>query len=321
MKVKTATNGFAIALAWPSTYCKEPGSWYDPVTRRMGISKNNYYQAGHAALVLIDCNNLKCHYFDFGRYHSPFKHGRVRSAETDHGLFMKTIPEISKDRKFILNYKEILGELQQNHECHGDGVLYSSYCEISFKSAYQMALQMQLNSPLPYGPFISTGSNCSRFVNTVIRSGSPGWKQRIRLKYKVPFTPTPMNNVNSLPNKEVQAVIRDAAPFFPLKSLAKSELLSTLSQPRRHPDIPENSQWLSGEGVGSWFVFEFEGDLLKLTRYAPNGKIECSGFYMGPNKKSSGIIETLKIDYPSNCKEVNLKNGHQKFKFQRIDKS
>ena len=54
MHFRNKNSGLAIALAWPQTYCKQPGSWYDPVTEWLGINKNNYYRAGHAATVLID---------------------------------------------------------------------------------------------------------------------------------------------------------------------------------------------------------------------------------------------------------------------------
>jgi hypothetical protein len=82
-------SGFAIAIAWPQTLCKQPGSWYDPLTGWLGISRNNYYRAGHAALVLVEGDTGKCHYFDFGRYHAPYQHGRVRSGETDPGLAIR----------------------------------------------------------------------------------------------------------------------------------------------------------------------------------------------------------------------------------------
>ncbi len=73
-------TGFAIAIAWPSTFCKQPGSWYDPLTLWLGVNYNHYYRVGHAAVVLIDPDKNKCHYFDFGRYHAPFQYGRVRNA-------------------------------------------------------------------------------------------------------------------------------------------------------------------------------------------------------------------------------------------------
>ena len=46
-------SGFAIAIAWPETHCKQPGSWYDDLMGRFGINRNNYYRAGHAALVIV----------------------------------------------------------------------------------------------------------------------------------------------------------------------------------------------------------------------------------------------------------------------------
>jgi hypothetical protein len=299
-------TGFVIAIAWPQTYCKEAGSWYEPVTRWLGISRNNYYRAGHAALVLVDGKNRTCKYFDFGRYHAPYKHGRVRSAETDHDLKINTHPQISDDGKAILNINEILDELQGNNACHGDGTLYASYSPIDYDASLTKAMRMQSDSPIPYGPFKSGGSNCSRFVNTVILSGKPAWYRRMRLKYFIPFTPTPLNNVKSLSEQMVIPVLQNTKPFFPDHPLSKSELNTTIPQPVRHPLIPAYAKWISGEGVGSWFAFFFEKELLKATRYSPDGIIECSGLYKGPAEGMEGFEDSIDLDYLSNCKEINL---------------
>lgn len=318
MRMAERFTGFAIALAWPQTFCKQPGSWYDPVTRWLGINRNNYYRAGHAALVLVDGIHARCHYFDFGRYHAPFKHGRVRSAETDHDLEMKTIPKISENGKAILNFHEILKELQLNPACHGEGPLHASYGPIDFDAALNKALQMQSESPTPYGPFISGGSNCSRFVNTVILSGKPGLFSRIRLKYLIPLTPTPLNNVHALHHRTSVDVLRVQVPFLPVLPLSRPELTSTLPQPVRHPAIPGNAQWLSGEGAGSWFAFSFEEDILKVTRYSPDGTIECRGNYKGPSEGFLRVDKEVIVDYPSNCKEVVLKVDGLQILFCRI---
>ena len=158
MKEKSKYNGFAIALAWPQTYCKQPGSWYDPLACRLGISKNHYYRVGHAAVVLIDIKSGKCHYFDFGRYHTPFQHGRVRSAETDHELTIHSIPVFSDSKNTIVNFKEILSEIQHNKSCHGEGTLHASYCMVNFENALGKSNMMQEESPIPYGPFLRRGS-------------------------------------------------------------------------------------------------------------------------------------------------------------------
>ncbi|MCF8226117.1 MAG: hypothetical protein K9J30_09570 [Bacteroidales bacterium] len=303
------TNGFAIALAWPATYSKEPGAWYDPVTRWLGVNRYNYYQAGHAALVLIDRNMEQCHYFDFGRYHAPLGHGRVRSKVTDHDLEIRTVPKISDNGSRIENFSEILSELQQNAACHGEGKLSASYTPINFQLAYQKALEMQSASPLPYGPFIPGGSNCSRFVNAVIRAGKPKWKFRLRLKFFVPLTPTPMNNVNSLQYKTVLQVMRSSVPFRPIRRLSREELLSTLLQPGKPQVIPKGAQWLSGEGAGSWFAFDAAEGALKVTRYSPDGKEECSGFFEGAGIGYLSSGDHFTVDYSSNCNQVLLKNG------------
>ncbi|MDQ3395429.1 MAG: hypothetical protein M3512_15145, partial [Bacteroidota bacterium] len=68
-------KGFAILLAWPETFCKQAGGWYDPLLSWLGISKNHYYRVGHAAVVLVNGFNGSLQYFDFGRYHSPYGYG------------------------------------------------------------------------------------------------------------------------------------------------------------------------------------------------------------------------------------------------------
>ena len=310
-------TGFAIALAWPQTFCKQPGSWYDPLSLRLGLNTNHYYRVGHAAVVLIDTENKKSHYFDFGRYHAPFQHGRVRSAETDHELRMVTTPVISADNKSIINFKDILSELQNNKACHGEGELYASYCPVNFQAAYDKATQMQQVSPIPYGPFRLRGSNCSRFVNTVIRAGKPLWKFRFRLKFLVWFTPTPMNNVNSLEHSLVLPDQLNVSPFYPTKKLDNKTLKTTLQPPPRDAKIPENAQWMSGEGAGSWFIFKVEKSLLWVTRYSPDGLIECTGQYENQNSHSVLPDNSFRITYPSNCKVVSLANKDRKLRFER----
>lgn len=319
MSTQSKHTGFAIAIAWPETYCKQPGAWYDPITLLLGVNQNNYYKLGHAALVLVDSKNLKAHYFDFGRYHTPYQHGRVRSAETDLELEIKTKPQLTSDGLRLDNFWNILYELQSNPACHGEGNLYASYCSIDFNKAYKKATLMQEKSPIPYGPFKMGGSNCSRFVNTAIRAGKPDFRFWFGLNFNVPLTPTPLSNVNALSNRLILPKLLKGKPFCPIQKLSKPLLLATLPVPERHPDIPENAQWLSGEGAGSWFVFNVENNLLKVTRYSPNGIIECNGLF-----ENMGAIKTLNsnnsysVTYPSNCKIVSLVAGGSEIRFQKV---
>ncbi len=318
MKVKDHT-GFVIALAWPETYCKQAGAWYDVITGWLNIHTNNYYKAGHAALVLIDKKDKKCHYFDFGRYHAPFQFGRVRSAETDHDLEMKTIPQISEDGTEITNFNDILYELQNNPACHGEGKLYASWCKVNFDAAFIKAVNMQEAGPIPYGPFRYKGSNCSRFVNKVILAGKPAWRHGLRLRYLVPLTPTPMNNVNSLQNKTGLPKLLNNIPFYPVFRHGKHFLLSTLPPPRREKPIPENAHWLAGEGAGSWFFVDVKGKTLEVTRYSPEGRIECTGIFENHNRRT--VItsqDSFVLTYPANCREITLIVEDEIVRFTRL---
>lgn len=310
-------TGFAIAIAWPETWCKQSGAWYDGLLNWFGISKHHYFKVGHAALVLVDDETGCCNYFDFGRYHSPFQHGRVRSEKTDDGLKMKTVAKISSGRKRILNFEEILTELQQNPECHGEGNIHASYGRINFEKAFEKATQMQEISPIRYGPFRYKGSNCSRFVNTVIRSGKPDLKAALKLNFLVPLTPTPLNNVNAFPNKTILPKLLPIT-FTPSPVSDKTKLKGTLSEPERASGIPQTAQWLSGEGAGSWFAFKIENNFLKVIRYSVNGIIECTGLF--ENKDAIKVLKnkkSYKVAYPSNCKTVSLNLNGSEFRFKR----
>jgi len=183
-------KSYALILAWPETYCKRAGGWYDNLMDRMGYSEDGYFQVGHSAMVLIDGTNGDCHYFDFGRYHAPEGFGRVRDASTDYDLEIDT--KITFSNFSPVNTNALINELQNNKSCHGDGIIKTGLVEIDFDKGYAKAKKMQENDFLPYGPFIHNGTNCARFVRTVV---SKSIKNPIRklVMYATPLiSPTPM---------------------------------------------------------------------------------------------------------------------------------
>jgi len=315
MSRRTRYSGFAIALAWPQTWCRQPGSWYDVPSSWLGISTNKYYRAGHAAVVLIDSATGQCHYFDFGRYHAPFGHGRARGSRTDHELEIKTRAIVSEDRRELLNLEEILKELSGNKSCHGEGPLYGSWCRINFINAYSYAVTKQEMGAVRYGPFVRGGSNCSRFVNSTIRAGRPPLWQRLKLKYFVPLTPTTMNNVRPLKGiLEIPAAV-NLKPFIPGKIIDNDFLLTTLKAPGRHENIPADAQWLSGEGYGSWFHFGKTSNEHTLVRYSPSGKAECFGSFIAEEIQSIDFNKEWIITYPSDCSRVTIEQEGKLFSF------
>ena len=195
--------------------------------------------------------------------------------------------------------------------------MHASYCPVDFQTAYHKATRMQQESPISYGPFRTRASNCSRFVNTVILSGKPAWKFRFRLKYLIPLTPTPMNNVNSLDDQMLLPDMSEHIPFYPIKKLDNQSLRSTLRAPPRNSRIPENAQWLGGEGAGSWFDFEIQNSQFLVTRYSPDGVVECTGLFKNHYNQGSIPDNSFQITHPSNCKVVSLAYKDRKLLFER----
>jgi hypothetical protein len=190
-------KSLAITLAWPETRCKQTGAWYDKPADILGISKNNYYKVGHSAIVLIHPDSKNCHYFDFGRYHAPMGYGRVRDEITDHDLKIYTKAEISKDLK-LKNYQEIIDEIQINPSCHGDGQLYAGLVEIDFYKAYSCAKAYQNQGIIEYGPFVIQGTNCSRFVRSLLFNSVSSKLLKVKLTLPWTLSPTPIGIVKNL---------------------------------------------------------------------------------------------------------------------------
>lgn len=186
-------SGFAIAIAWPETWCKQPGAWYDKPMTWLGFNKEYYYQLGHAALVLVDARSGKTLYFDFGRYHAPHGYGRVRSEFTDHELSMNVSAIIDKQNNRVQNIQAILDYLTNKPACHGSGRGYASAVRVNFDLAMSEILAMQKRF-YKYGPFTYGGSNCSRFVNDVMVKGKPPILSRLALKCPITLTPTTLWN-------------------------------------------------------------------------------------------------------------------------------
>jgi hypothetical protein len=185
-----STKGAIIALAWPDTKVTQEGKWYDTPMRWLGFIKNGYYTVGHAAFVLVDSETLEFKYYDFGRYHTPAKHGRVRSYDTDPELKLNTKAELMNGE--IINLEALMNELQSKKSCHGDGELWASiYYNVDIAKAKKKASKMQDKGTICYGPLNIGGTNCSRFVAQVTKASTtcPFMKFKLTVPYTVSASP------------------------------------------------------------------------------------------------------------------------------------
>jgi len=181
---------FIIVLAWPEGMVAAAGGWYDKV-----LSTDGKYRVGHSALILVNSATNELNYFDFGRYHSPFGFGRVRDLETDPDITLKSKPIILGNS--IDNIEDILLEISSLKATHGHGSVYASILKnIDFNKAYKKAKEIQNMGLISYGPVVLKGTNCSRFVTTIMLASQPDWLTTLRLKYPFCLFPSPKRNVS-----------------------------------------------------------------------------------------------------------------------------
>ena len=65
-------------------------------------------------------------------------------------------------------------------------------------------------------------------------------------------------------------------------------------------------------------MLEFQEKLLRVTRYSPDGIVECGGLYEDPKGHLPDSNDFFRVSYPSNCKEVNLKYNDEERLVERI---
>lgn len=215
-----AHNGWAIAIAWPETWCKRAGAWYDVIMRLLAVNRNGYYQVGHAALVVVGRDKDEAHYYDMGRYHAPGGTARVRSAHTDHELVVRTRVLWDAGDPLPRNLAALLHELASNKACHGDGPMHWSVVPVICEDVHQQAQVMQEQGFINYGPFVAGGSNCSRFVNTALRAGRPPLGARLALLFPWTVSPTPLTNVQACTGYAAHGVVEPPRLAEPAVAIA-----------------------------------------------------------------------------------------------------
>lgn len=298
-------NDFAVAIGWPETYCKQPGAWFDTIGKWLNLNKNGYYKIGHSALLLIDSTNEQCHYFDFGRYHTPFKKGRVRSHITDPLLEVKTKPIFNAQNTEILNLPKILDEMQKNPEYHTEGKLIASYTRVNFSSALSKVKAFQEQEILEYGLLKQSKMNCGRFVSQVIRAGKPHWFTRFRLQYCILLVPSTKSNILALKHKIIVPHLRNDERFYPSKVMSKKQAVSILDEPKKPTAINSSAKWLGGEGMGSWFDISFDQTIYTIQRWTEIGVLESEFQYVIVSGNFD-LNMPYQYSYPSNSEVVTI---------------
>ena len=92
---------------------------------------------------------------------------------------------------------------------------------------------------------------------------------------------------------------------------------STLAAPPRPLDLPEQAQWLAGVGAGSWFYIHKKNLEFEISRFGPEGNLECRSFFEIEGDALFNFSQLYTFTYLSHCKTVCILQGNSIIKFHR----
>ncbi len=321
-------TGKIIVLAFPDTFVQYSDESSVKFLLALGLGKNNYIKAGHAAFVLIENKTGVAEYYDFGRYITPKGHGRVRSAVTDIELEIPFKAIITPDSK-LSNVEDFLLWLEANpKKTHGDGRLVASVCDyINYEKAKNHVLSIQNMGSIPYKAFGKTGSNCSRIVtDTILRSTDLVKIKRPLLRNKL-FTPSPLGNVEKaalgspiyqIENGNLQvytgSVFKENLTNYFDKKIPKGKT----SNIKKQNNNLDRAHFLSGTGSSAYFILKesLEEDVFEITRYTEYGEEDFKGLFVAKETKLNPRQE-YRFIYDSNCLYCYVEQNGNKIRLER----
>lgn len=321
-------TGKIIVLAFPDTFVQYSDESSVKFLLALGLGKNNYIKAGHAAFVLIENKTGVAEYYDFGRYITPKGHGRVRSAVTDIELEIPFKAIITPDSK-LSNVEDFLLWLEANpKKTHGDGRLVASVCDyINYEKAKNHVLSIQNMGSIPYKAFGKTGSNCSRIVtDTILRSTDLVKIKRPLLRNKL-FTPSPLGNVEKaalgspiyqVENGNLQvytgSVFKENLTNYFDKKIPKGKT----SNVKKQSNNLDRAHFLSGTGSSAYFILKesLEEDVFEITRYTEYGEEDFKGLFVAKETKLNPRQE-YRFIYDSNCLYCYVEQNGNKIRLER----
>lgn len=195
--MKSTGTGVILILAYPEEFVSMIPAWYRKPLEWIGMVNDGKIAAGHAAMALIDKRNGYIHYGDFGRYITPFGHGRARMANTDPDVLFEDYTVEFDENNRIKDVHALLEHVYLHPErTHGGDVMYASVNqEVDFDACYEFMYELNQRGSIIYNPFGKGYSNCSRFVFDALLAGMQDEKLKKRLKRKSPLTASPLGNV------------------------------------------------------------------------------------------------------------------------------
>lgn len=322
------TTGKLVVLAYPDTFVKMSDELICKFLPLVGLGTKEYIKAGHAAQVLINTEDGKCYYYDFGRYITPKGFGRVRSATTDAELVIPFTMEFDVNKK-IKNLDQLLLWLEANpQKTHGEGRLLASVCDpIDFEKAMSYANMLQNKGSIRYGAFHKMGSNCARFVTETILAGTSEKRIQKALAFNKKFTPSGIGNVEKAGLGKIFEVFNGVVK--PFEGSAFKENLKNYFHKKKSSDSQkaiffeahENLQKLEGIGSSAYFEILNETTLPKyhfrIKRYNDLLVEDFDGVYFSAN---FDVKKPFQFTYDSHCAFCHVIQEGKKIELKVVSK-
>jgi len=327
-------DAFIVILAYPEVVVRVAnGEFISRLWPLIGVGGRHKVMAGHSAFLLVSKESSEITYYDFGRYITSNKNGRVRSEETDTEVHIPI--KAVHDFTGILNLKEILLFIDNAPEkTHGSGrMVVSVNTEIDYNKALNFIRSLQDRGEVPYGPFLKHGTNCARFVADVLLASTSNVKIKKNLKQTYLITPSPISNVvrgGSSHHKKYEVKHQKIVRYLnnSIFDEYRRSLFSKVSQDIDNrgsvePDLKlYNSpigQWLGGVGSGAWFELKELNSSCKkylLIRRNVAGIIDFQAEFK-PTENGFSIKDSFEFQFGSNCKQCFVKQKNRLFRFER----
>ena len=292
-RASTENNAVIITMAYPQEIVRTTPASYSKLLPYFGFGIKGFIRAGHACYIIIKKNEENLEFFDCGRYIAPSGWARIRSFETD----PKTIMEVKakwKDGE-LTNLEEILEWVYSHPDNSGGyGDLYASLClEANYESNIAYVKKMQSIGIVKYGPFVSYGSNCSRFVTDALLNSvtNEGLINNISKLYAI--TPSVLGNVNAANSLDYYYVVSENGIRKSKKNITLVQRgilqdrgkgyehivdsqLGKLEEPKEGK-LKDSWQWLGGIGYGAWYDIEAYDKLENSDKNNEKSDIYCQG--------------------------------------------
>lgn len=319
-------TGKILAIAYPDTFVRFSDDLMLSLLSYIGIGKNKYVKAGHAAMVLVENATGKALYYDFGRYVTPEGKGRVRSAETDVELQLPYSAEINTKNEWA-NVDKFLMWLSTNlDKTHGSGRMVAAVCDhIDYDRAFKFVTRLQQNGSMSYRAFGSgASSNCSRLVTDTILASTDHRRIRFWLTRNNLFSPSPIGNAyHAALSNPVFEVDKGQIRRY-TKSVLRENTTNYFDQkipgPSEKSDIPdhlEDAHYLSGIGCGAYFkIFEMkQSRRYIIERYTDQGDIDFRGIF--ESTENINMYQPYQFTYDSHCLYCHILQNNTKIRLDR----